>query len=189
MKHLTFHSRSWQTQVKNDLMNLTYCLPWVQSRAKYEIPVPWPVSIVLLASLVLTHPLRIEIFSLQLQKCANQESLYIQEALGEAFNVVHCFTAKTQFKYHSLRAHNGKGVFVCPTDLNILFSSLLNPSLNIHTTWVFAQSLSYTTHHRTLIWRTCSFPICNCPSMLIINWKNCDWSPWRQWFWLLSKWY
>lgn len=52
MKHLTFHSPAWQTRVKNDLMNLTYCLAWVQSRAKYEIPPPLPprpASIVFLA--------------------------------------------------------------------------------------------------------------------------------------------
>lgn len=46
MKHLTFHSRPWQTKVKNDLMNLTYCLSWVQSPAKYEILVSCSVSIV-----------------------------------------------------------------------------------------------------------------------------------------------
>lgn len=68
MKHLTFHSRSWQTQVKNDLMNLTYCLPWVQSRAKYEIPVPWPASIVFLAYHVLCFLVQIEIVNSNLQE-------------------------------------------------------------------------------------------------------------------------
>lgn len=68
MKHLTFHSRSWQTQVKNDLMNLTYCLPWVQSRAKYEIPVPWPASIVFLAYRVLCYLVQIETVNLHQQE-------------------------------------------------------------------------------------------------------------------------
>lgn len=68
MKHLTFHSRSWQTQVKNDLMNLTYCLPWVQSRAKYEIPVPWPASIVFLAYRVLCYLVQIETMNLHQQE-------------------------------------------------------------------------------------------------------------------------
>lgn len=82
-------------------MNLTYCLAWVQSRAKYEIPVPWPVSIVFLASHVPTHPLRIEIFTLKLQKiCKSEKSVHSKSS---RVSIQFCYYEENTFLKYSRR--------------------------------------------------------------------------------------